>query len=329
MSKHRRKYKRKKQISLEEKERRRQLAEERKERQKLEKKRNIRDAIAITLGIILFFVILILSAIFNEKLLLIFFIASAVILTLLLDQSGIRSFIFRWYPDRFLFADYLKKHDAERAVPMQLASTASWYMFMIMLLFSRRSIFSVIWLICIGVGLYYMLTDERYSLEKGAKYECSMLYLLITPIYVLIMVIYNVRITMPFIAFTVVFIVVFNIVYAIGINHGNQNYSRIFYGIIVSAMCASSGFLLINKNLDFSEPHEYRLTVEDKDYSSGRSTTYYIYTQDWDNPSELIDIKVNSDIYHELEIGDSVIIETHSGSLKAEHYNYKQKAPVQ
>lgn len=319
-----RKHKRRKPISAEEKERRRQLAEERKERQKLEKKRNIRDAIAITLGIILFSVILILSAIFNEKLLLIFFIASAVIITLMLDQSGIRSFIFRWYPDRFLFADYLKKHDAERAVPMQSASTIGWYAFMLTL-FSRRSIFSVIWLICIGVGLYYMLTDERYSLEKGAKYECSMLYLLITPIYVLIMVIYNVRITMPFIAFTVVFIVVFNIVYAIGINHGNQNYSRIFYGIIVSALCASSGFLLINKNLDFSEPHEYRLTVEDKDYSGGRSTTYYIYTQDWYNPTELIDIKVDSDIYHKLEIGDSVIIETHSGGMGAEYYEYREK----
>lgn len=325
MSKRRRKYKRKKQISLEEKERRRQLAEERKERQKLEKKRNIRDAIAITLGIILFSVILILSAIFNEKLLLIFFIASAVILTLMLDQSGIRSFIFRWYPDRFLFADELKKHDPNRAVPMQLASTTGWFTFMLML-FSRHIIFSVIWMICIGVGLYYMLTDERYSLEKGAKYECSMLYLLITPIYVLIMVIYNVRITMPFIAFTALFTLIFSIIYAIHIYNGNQIFTRIIYGIIVSAMCASSGFLLINKSLDFSEPHEYRLTVEDKDYSSGRSTTYYIYTQDWDNPSELIDIKVDSDIYHELEIGDSVIIEMHSGSLGAEYYDYTKKA---
>lgn len=328
MSKRRRKYKRKKQISLEEKERRRQLAEERKERQKLEKKRLIAEATASTLIIIIFSAIMVLSAIFNPKLLLIFFIAVSVAAILLFDESGIRNFIFHWYPDRFLFADYLKRHDTERAVPMQLASTTGWFTFMLML-FSRRSIFSVIWLICIGVGLYYMLTDERYSLEKGAKYECSLLYLLLTPIYVLIMVINNVRITMPFIAFTAVFIVVFNIVYAIGINHGNQNYSRIFYGIIVSALCASSGFLLINKSLDFSEPHEYRLTVEDKDYSGGRNTTYYIYTQDWDNPSELIDIAVDSDIYHELEIGDSVIIETHSGSLKAEHYNYKQKAPVQ
>ncbi|MDE5569708.1 MAG: hypothetical protein K2J47_03580 [Ruminococcus sp.] len=326
----RRKHKRRKPISAEEKERRRQLAKERKKRQKLEKKRNIRDAIAITLGIILFSVILILSAIFNEKLLLIFFIASAVILTLLLDQSGIRSLIFRWYPDRFLFADYLKKHDTERAVPMQLANTISWCMFMLIIFEIRyKYIWTIIWLICIGVGLYYMLTTEEYSLEKGAKYECSVLFLLITPTFLLLAVINNVRITIPFIAFTAVFTVIFSIIYAIHIYNGNQVFTRIIYGIIVLSMCASSGFLLINKNLDFSEPKNYTLVIEDKDYSGGKNTTYYIYTQDWNTPNELIDIKVNSDIYHSLEIGDSVIIETHSGSLKAEHYNYKQKAPVQ
>lgn len=322
-----RKHKRKKQISAEEKERRRQLAEERKERQKREKRRNIRDAIAITSGIILFFAVFILLAIFNEKLLLIFYIVVSALVILLFDQSGIRSFIFRWYPDKFPFAEELKNHDTERAVPMQLASTVNWTMFMLML-FSRNKIFAIIWLISIGVGLYYMLTTEEYSLEKGAKYECSLLYLLMTPTYVLLMGIYNVRITVPFIAFTAVFTVTFSIVYAVIVNNGNRHYSRIIYGIIVSALCASTGFLLINRTLDFSEPHEYTLIVEDKDYSGGRNTAYYIYTQDWDNPSELINIKVSSDIYRKLEIGDSVIIETKSGALGMEHYGYKEKAPV-
>lgn len=325
-----RKHKRRKPISAEEKERRRQLAEERKKRHKLEKKRNIRDAIAITLGIILFSVISILSAIFNEKLLLIFFIVSAVILTLLLDQSGIRSLIFSWYPDRFLFADYLKKYDTERAVLMQLANTISWCMFMLIIFEIRyKYIWTIIWLICIVVGLYYMLTTEEYSLEKGAKYECSTLFLLVTPVFLLLAEIYNVRITVLFIAFTVIFTVILSIIYAVQVYHGNQVFARIIYGIIVLSMCASSGFLLINKNVDFNEPHKYSLTVEDKDYSGGKNTTYYIYTQDWNNPDELIDIKVNSDTYHSLEIGNSVIIETHRGSLGMEYYEYEQKAPVQ
>lgn len=323
-----RKHRRKKQISAEEKERRRQLAEERKERQKREKKRLMAEVIVITLIIILFFTAIILSAIFKPELLLIFYIVASSIAILLFDQSGIRSFIFRWYPDNFIFADELKSHDKERSVPMQLAGTVNWTMFMLILLSGKR-IFAVIWLISIGVGLYYMLTTEEYSLEKGAKYECSALYLLTTPSFLFFAGINNVRITVPFIAFTAIFIVIYNIMYAVMVNNGNRHYSRIIYGIIVSALCASSGFLTINSWLDFSEPHEYRLTVEDKDYSGGRYSAYYIYTEDWSNPTELIDIKVNSDIYRELEIGDSVIIETKSGSLGAEHYNYKEKAPEQ
>lgn len=324
-----RKRRRKKQISADEKERRRRLAEERKERQKREKKQLTIEVIVIILVIILFGAAIMLTAIFKPDFLLIFFIAVSATAILLLDQSGIRSFIFRWYPDRFIFAEGLKAHDPERALPMQLASTAGWYMFMLILFKIRyQEIWAIIWLICIVTGLYYMLTDERYSLEKGAKYECSLLYLLLTPIYVLLMLIYNVRITMPFIVFTALFTVIFNIVYAVDITHGNQKYSRIFYGILVSAFCASSGFLLVNKTLDFSEPHEYTLSVEDRDYSGGKNTTYYIYTQDWNNPSELIDIAVDSDTYHSLEIGDSVVIETYSGSLGMEHYEYKKKAPV-
>lgn len=170
-----------------------------------------------------------------------------------------------------------------------------------------------------------MLTTDEYSLEKGAKYSGSVLFLLITPMILSVALIYNVRITKPFIIFTVVFTVIFNIIYAVHIHNGNKKYERLIYGIIVSVACASSGFLLINKNLDFSEPHQYKLTVEDKDYSSGRSTTYYIYTQDWKNPDKLLDIKVNRDKYYELEIGDSVIIETYNGTFGAEHYEYKEK----
>ncbi len=320
-----RKHRQKKQISAEEKERRRQLAEKRKERQKREKRQLTIELITGTFIGIIFLAVIILSAIFKPDFLLIFYIVVSALVILLFDQSGIRSFIFRWYSDKFPFAEELKNHDTERAVPMQLASTVNWTMFMLML-FSRNRIFAIIWLISIGVGLYYMLTTEEYSLEKGAKYECSLLYLLVTPVYVLLMGIYNVRITVPFIAFIAVFTVTFSIVYAVIVNNGNKHYSRIIYGIIISALCASSGFLLINRTLDFSEPQKYTLTVEDKDYSGGRNSAYYIYTQDWDNPSELIDIRVDSDTYRELEEGDSVIIETYNGSLGMEHYGYKQKA---
>lgn len=323
-----RKHGKKKQISADEKERRRQLAEERKERQKLEKKHLIFNAIATTLGLIFYLLIFILLAIFNTRLLLIFLFLSLAILTLLLDQSGIRQLIFCWYPEKFPFADYLKKHDPERAVPMQLAGTISWYMSMLMILpVGFQRLWAMIWLVCIIIGLYYMLTTDEYSLEKGAKYECSALFLLIEPVFVSLATTRNVRITIPFIVFLVAFIIIYNIFYAIHINNGNQHYSRILYGIFVTAFCASSGFLLINTCLDFSEPKSHILEIEDKDYYAGKNSSYYIYIEDWNNSSELIDVEISSSEYKKLEIGDRVVIESRNGSLGAEYYSYKEKAP--
>lgn len=321
-----RKHRRKKQISADEKERRQQLAKKRKERQKREKQQMIAEATIITIIGIIFLTVIILSVIFNPKLLLIFFIIISALAIILFDQSGIRSFLFRWYPDSFIFADELKSHDTDRALPMQLASTTGWAMFMLMLFIHNR-IFSVIWLICVVVGLYYMFIREEYSLDDG-EYNGSVLFILITPMFLFLREIANIRITSAFIAFTVIFTVVYSIAYAFRVHNGNQSYKRIIWGIIIVAFCSSTGFMLINRNINFAEPHEYRLTIEDKDYSGGKSTTYYIYTQDWNNPSELINIAVDSDTYHSLEIGDRVIIETYSGSLGMEHYEYKKKAPV-
>lgn len=321
-----RKHRRKKPISEEEKERRRQLAEKRKERQKREKRQLTAELITGTLIGIIFLGVTILSAIFKPDFLLIFYVVISALAIFLFDQSGIRSFLFSWYPDSFIFADELKSHDTNRALPMQLASTTGWTMFML-LLFSRNRIFTAIWLICVGVGLYYMFTREEYSFDDG-EYKGSAGFLLITPTFLCFAEIYNVRITVSFIAFTVAFTAIYNIAYAVRVYHGNQSYKSVIWGIIVTVLCASTSFLLINSTFDFSEPHEYSLTIEDKDYSGGKRTAYYIYTQDWQNPAEQIDIKVNSDAYRSLEKGDTVIIETYSGSLGMEHYEYIKKAPV-
>ncbi|MCM1133381.1 MAG: hypothetical protein NC340_07905 [Ruminococcus flavefaciens] len=318
-----RKHGHRKKLTAEEKERRRQLAENRKERQKREKEQMILKFTAVAIIGIIFLAVIILSVIFKPELLLIFFIVISALAIILFDQSGIRDFLFRWYPDSFIFADDLKSHDPARAVPMQMASTIGWAMFMLMLFIHNR-IFAIIWLICVGVGLYYMFTREEYSYD--GEYEGSVLFILITPMFLFLRELYNVRITPAFIAFTVIFTVVYSIAYAVRVHNGNHSYKRIILGIITVVLCSSTSFLLINRAFDFSEPHEYRLTVEDKDCFSGKSTTYYIYTQDWRNPSELIDIRVDYDIYPLLEKGDAVIIEAYSGSLGMEYYEYKEKA---
>ncbi len=321
--KHKRRYRRKKLIPEEERERRRILAEERKERKKREKWRIVAEATAITLIIIIFFTLFITFAILSEKLFLTFLKVASVITIILFDESGIRSYIFRKYPDNFIFAEKLKGHDANRATMMQIASTVNWLMFDIML-FSESRIYPVIWLISVIVGIYYMFTREEYSLEKGAKYEGTAIFLIITPSFVLWKLLYNVRITRGYIVFIGIFTVVSVIIYGIIVDNGNRRYTRIIYGIIVLALVSSSGFMVINKYIDFSEPQEHEVVIEEKDYTSGRSRSYYIYVEDWTNPNRQIDVHIDYDTYHELEEGDEVTVVSYKGALGAEHYTYKK-----
>lgn len=315
-------------ITPEEKERRRKLAEKRKERQKLEKRKLTAELITVIFIGIIFLGIIILSAIFRPEILLIFFIVISVIAIIIFDQSGLRGLIFMKYPDNFIFSDFLKSQDPERSVPMQIAGTLNWITFILLIIGVKYEyIWALIWLLSIGVGLYYMLTTDSYSLEKGAKYECSAMFLLVTPSFLLMALISNVRIKPYFIAFVIIFVVIYNIIYAVRVNQGNQKYSRIIYGIIVTVFCASSGLLAVNKYIDFSEPKSLILEIKDKESYTGKNSTYYIYVQDWSNPAELIDIKVSSDTYHSLETGDRAVIEVYSGSLSMEYYEYKEKAP--
>ena len=321
-----RKHRRKKPISAEEKERRKQLAQKRNERIIFEKKRNIIEIVIIITAFVLILATIILSAV--SDIFLIFLLTYIIIFIFMFDKSNIRDFVFRHYPENFPFAEKIKNHNPERAVLMEIASTFSYYVLILIILEHKfKFIWTIIWLICIIIGFYYILTDgsERYSLEKGAEFEDSTLFLFITPIWVLLETFQNIRMNYSIVLFTAICCLTITIIYAV--SH-KEKFSRVTLVFIVSAVCAFSGFLAINKNLDFTEPHELTLIVENKKHFSGKTSTYYIYTSDWKNPSELIDIQVNSDIYHELENGDKITIEIYNGSLGIEHYYYKEKASV-
>lgn len=321
-----RKYRRKKPISPEEKERRKLLAQKRNERIMLERKRNIRETVIIVTAFVLILATIILSAV--SDIFLIFLLIAIIIFIFMFDKSGIRDFVFRHYPENFPFAEKIKSHNPDRAVPMELASTFSYYALILMILeYKFEFIWTIIWLICIAIGFYHILTDgsERYSLEKGAEFEDSAMFVLITPVWVLLETFQNIRMNYSIVLFTAICCLTITVIYAV--SHKGK-FSRAILVFIVSAVCAFSGFLTVNKNLDFSEPQELTLTVEDKDCFYGKTSTYYIYTSDWKNPDELIDIQINSDVYHELENGDKVIIEVYNGSLGIEHYYCKEKASV-
>ena len=83
----------------------------------------------------------------------------------------------------------------------------------------------------------------------------------------------------------------------------------------------------INTQLDTSSIRQYSPSVLHKTTSSGRSTTYYLYLDPWDNPSNYQSgqqsvqppsyrkVSVSSALYHSVKIGDSVCITAHDGTL--------------
>lgn len=321
-----RKYRRKKPISAIEKERRKILAQKRKERKKLEKRRCIKEFITIAILCILILTVIILSAV--SDIFLILLLAIIIIFIFICDKSGMRAFVFSHYPENFPFAENLKKYNSDRAVPMELASTFSYYALILIIFEHKLSFFwTIIWLVCITTGWYYILTDgdEKYALEKEAEFDDSTLFLLITPIWVLFETFRNIRMNYSIVLFTAICCLTITNIYAV-LHRGK--FSRAGLVFIFSAACAFSGFLAVNKNVDFSEPKELTVTMQNKDSFSGKNSSYYIFTSDWKNPDELIDIQVNYDTYHELENGDKVIIEIYNGSLGIEHYYYKEKASV-
>lgn len=321
-----RKCRRKKPISAIEKERRKILAQKRKERKKLENRRCIKEFITVAVLCILILAVIILSAVSDIFLILLLLII--IIFIFICDKSGMRAFVFRQYPENFPFAENLKNHNSDRAIPMELASTFSYYALILIILEHKFSfIWTIIWLTCVIIGWYYILTDgsEKYSLEKRAEFENSTLFLLITPAWVLLENFRNIRMNYSILLFTAICCLTITNIYAV-LHRGK--FSRTTLIFIFSAVCAFSGFLAVNKNLDFSKPKEITVTIQNKDSFSGKNSSYYIYTSDWKNPDELIDIQVNYDTYHELESGNKVIIEIYNGSLGIEHYYYKEKASV-
>jgi hypothetical protein len=77
----------------------------------------------------------------------------------------------------------------------------------------------------------------------------------------------------------------------------------------------------INTQLDSSPLRQYSSQVLRKTYSSGRSTTWYLYLTPWDPQTSVEKVSVSSTLYHSVHPGDSVCIAAHDGALHVGWYS--------
>lgn len=73
----------------------------------------------------------------------------------------------------------------------------------------------------------------------------------------------------------------------------------------------------INIELDQTPGTEYQAKTLGKTISKGRrSTSYYLYMEDWNKEESQKKVKVSSDFYHQTSVGDHLIILQKNGCLK-------------
>ncbi|MGD8569853.1 MAG: hypothetical protein PVJ39_17335, partial [Gammaproteobacteria bacterium] len=72
----------------------------------------------------------------------------------------------------------------------------------------------------------------------------------------------------------------------------------------------------INIELDESRGHSYEVKALDKKITrSRRSSSYYLYVNDWNKEHARKKVKVPSDIYYSIEIGDLLLVKQKNGFL--------------
>lgn len=170
-------------LSEHEAERRRKLREQRIINRKNEKRLFWIKVLFFTILFLLFFVgMFVIDWNYGGKGLLIYLAVVLIITTTFTDRCGIRRILFQYYPEHFIFGDYLKRRYPERSFLMELSRTFCYYSLALLMLCPRLSvIWIVIYVITTIIGYAYLLFDrnDEYAFDKASKYSDTTTFLVI------------------------------------------------------------------------------------------------------------------------------------------------------
>lgn len=180
-------YRRRKPLSVDELERRKKLQEERIFRKKREKKLFWCKAAVIVVAVVLWLMGMFLIDSYGGGYAMLVYVAIVgIIVVLMTDRCGLRSTLFKYYPDRFLFAENLKKKDTGRCFFMELARTVCYFsMCLIVLWQSLSAIGAVLCIVSMIIGYFYIITDrnDKYTFDKFSKYSDTAMFLILAGIF--------------------------------------------------------------------------------------------------------------------------------------------------
>lgn len=342
MSNRKRKYKMKKPLTPKEQERRRQLREKRDERNRL-KKRESRKKFWGYAGFFILIIgafvgLVVFDVMHDTDYFMYYVVAVLAVGALLCDNSGIRKIIFRCFPDRFFFSDWVKRPDSGQCRTVEICKTFAYYsvianLGLLVFNISERKISFIIaalWLICVLVTVFYLTFDSDTPIRPGESPKNGLssagTTVLLTSLGMLFFTSENFFVSRRLVIFTIVFTAAATVLFLAVSTTWHEHKDYIFLFVLSVGIFAFSGFFVANEAFDFSEPQEYTVMIVDMDYVSGRSSSYDLYVQDWHGGGELVDIDVSSDTYRSLAVGDRVVVREYGGALGMEYFYYAGKA---
>lgn len=328
----------KRSVSPEEKERREALRQKCLERQREQKRRDriefMKLAVVPACFMLLFIAAMILDIVFDSDFLGRYLLCGWVLAIFIFDSSGIRSFVFRHYPDRLPLAELLKSDDTPNRRMIELCRTVSFLAVWAMLFVRQlQYVWTLVWILSMLTAFGYILFDEKTVLlrESRARKDdltsASVILLFTSPVLFLFLyrnTFFTPGIGVFVLAFTAVVTGLYLVVAARKISGVRLGELGVF--VIGAAAFAFMGVVQVNRAFDFSEPATYTVAVEDMYFYVGKNSSYTIYVENWTGEDGTVSVDVSSNVYHTIAVGDEVIISEHSGALGIRYYVYSGKA---
>jgi len=327
MSKRSKKYKMKKPLTEAERERRKRLREQRNERQRLTDINSRRRfwkcffLIAVIIAIGVFTAAAEIKRGSNSFIIYLMILFSCGIVCC--DNSGFRSTLFSRLPDKFPFAEELKRKNKGQCRAVELCKTLSYFSLLFYPLLP--TILAAVWLICEIVAFIHLIFDKDTGIRPPETPENGLSaagdITIITSGIMLLLQMDNIFTNSRLWTFIVIFTIGATSLFLLFGSWQNSKADVIIF-FLGAAAFAFSGFCAVNKDFDFSEPKKYTAVIENKYYTSGKNSHYTIYVKDWHGSEDTVSVEVSSDDYREFEIGDTVTVYEYSGALGMSYYDY-------
>lgn len=291
------------------------------ERKKLENEIFRKKFATIIVAVPLVIITTILIAIFtNMSIFIKYCFSVCLIITLLTDKSFMRRMLYKYYPEKFPFADKIKKDYNDVILLFDIVRTVGYSCVFCMYLFEGLTIvWTVGWIISVILAYYDKIKNsELHNLYK----RNTEAFTFIAP-GLMFLVNFERGWQIRWHAGLLLFMIIGSIAVTILLYNFTKNKmkkSEIASHFMFSALAFATICIGINRDFDFSQPYTYTSEIIDKFETTGRGGSHYLSVNDWIDENELYDVKVNSEKYDNVRIGDTVMLEIHDGALGMHYF---------